>query len=178
MKKGDTLYRIALDHGQSYSDLVAWNNLANPNDIKVDQVLRVAPLPPGSVAPASTQPIVIGGGNIEVKPLPTPPSTAMSPTQVRTLPVHVVRELNQILRAKYYLEAQHQDGKDARAEDIAHLVERSVEEVQDILALSEHPVSLDAPMDNDPQASLMEMLPGDPQAEPESSRSRAPRIPN
>jgi lipoprotein NlpD len=43
VKKGDTLLRIALDHGQSYRDLVAWNNLANPNDIKVDQVLRVLP---------------------------------------------------------------------------------------------------------------------------------------
>jgi lipoprotein NlpD len=44
VKKGDTLFRIALDHGQSYSDIVAWNSLKNPNDIKVDQVLRVAPL--------------------------------------------------------------------------------------------------------------------------------------
>lgn len=43
VKKGDTLIRIALDHGRNYRDLVAWNNLANPNDIKVDQVLRVAP---------------------------------------------------------------------------------------------------------------------------------------
>jgi lipoprotein NlpD len=43
VKKGDTLYRIALDFGQSYSELVTWNNLSNPNDIKVDQVLRVAP---------------------------------------------------------------------------------------------------------------------------------------
>lgn len=43
VRKGDTLLRIALDHGQNYRDLVAWNNLANPNDIKVDQVLRVAP---------------------------------------------------------------------------------------------------------------------------------------
>ncbi|UGQ44892.1 peptidoglycan DD-metalloendopeptidase family protein [Massilia endophytica] len=43
VKKGDTLLRIALDHGQNYRDLVAWNNLSNPNDIKVDQVLRVEP---------------------------------------------------------------------------------------------------------------------------------------
>ena len=42
VKKGDTLYRIALDFGQSYGELVTWNNLANPNDIKVGQVLRVA----------------------------------------------------------------------------------------------------------------------------------------
>ena len=44
VRKGDTLLRIALDHGQNYRDVVTWNNLVNPNDIKVDQVLRVAPL--------------------------------------------------------------------------------------------------------------------------------------
>jgi len=76
------------------------------------------------------------------------------------LPVHMVRELNQVLRTKYRLEAQHHDGKDARCEDIAHLLDRPVEDVQDILALSEHATSLDAPLDNDPQASLLDMLPG------------------
>ena len=90
--------------------------------------------------------------------------------QARTvrLPVHMVRELNQILRAKYHLEAQHHDGKDATAEDIAHLVGRPVEEVQDILALSEHATSLDAPLDNDPQSSLMDMLPGDADDSPDA----------
>lgn len=48
VKKGDTVLRIALDNGQSYRDIVAWNNLANPNDIKVDQVLRVSPPDGGS----------------------------------------------------------------------------------------------------------------------------------
>jgi lipoprotein NlpD len=43
VKKGDTLIRIALEHGQSYRDIATWNNLANPDDIKVDQVLRVQP---------------------------------------------------------------------------------------------------------------------------------------
>jgi RNA polymerase nonessential primary-like sigma factor len=83
--------------------------------------------------------------------------------QARTvrLPVHMVRELNQILRAKYHLEAQRHNGKDASSEDIASLVGRPVEEVQDILALSEHATSLDAPLDNDPQSSLMDMLPGE-----------------
>ncbi|HEU5436777.1 MAG TPA: sigma-70 family RNA polymerase sigma factor, partial [Telluria sp.] len=87
--------------------------------------------------------------------------------QARTvrLPVHMVRELNQILRAKYHLESQHNAGtgagKDASVEDIAHLVGRPVEEVQDILALSEHASSLDAPLDNDPSSSLMDMLPGE-----------------
>ncbi|HEU4853508.1 MAG TPA: RNA polymerase sigma factor RpoS [Telluria sp.] len=90
--------------------------------------------------------------------------------QARTvrLPVHMVRELNQVLRAKYHLEAQQHSGKDASAEDIASLVGRPVEEVQDILALSEHAASLDAPLDNDPQSSLMDMLPGDAEDGPDS----------
>jgi RNA polymerase nonessential primary-like sigma factor len=90
--------------------------------------------------------------------------------QARTvrLPVHMVRELNQILRAKYHLEAQHHDGKEATAEDIASLVARPVEEVQDILALSEHATSLDAPLDNDPGSSLMDMLPDDGDVSPDA----------
>jgi RNA polymerase nonessential primary-like sigma factor len=84
------------------------------------------------------------------------------------LPVHVVRELNQVLRAKYHLEAQHHDGKDATCDDIAHLLDRPVDEVQDILALSEHATSLDAPLDNDPQASLLDMLPGNTDDGPDS----------
>jgi lipoprotein NlpD len=43
VRRGDTLLRIALDNGQNYRDLVAWNNLTDPDDIKVGQVLRVAP---------------------------------------------------------------------------------------------------------------------------------------
>ncbi|MBC7404919.1 MAG: RNA polymerase sigma factor RpoS [Cytophaga sp.] len=89
--------------------------------------------------------------------------------QARTirLPVHVVRELNQILRAKYHLEAQQRDGRDAAIEDIAHLVDRPIDEIQDILALSEHATSLDTPLDNDPQSSLLDMLPGDSEDTPD-----------
>jgi lipoprotein NlpD len=57
VRRGDTLLRIALDHGQNYRDLVAWNNLADPNDIKVDQVLRVAP--PDHVAGVQTLPVAM-----------------------------------------------------------------------------------------------------------------------
>ncbi len=90
--------------------------------------------------------------------------------QARTvrLPVHMVRELNQVLRAKYHLEAQHHDGKDATIEDIAHLLGRSEEDVKDVLALSEHATSLDAPLDNDPGASLMDLLPGDSDDAPDA----------
>ena len=42
VKRGDTLYQIALDHGLDYKDLAAWNNLENPNKILIGQVLVVA----------------------------------------------------------------------------------------------------------------------------------------
>ena len=57
VKKGDTLIRIALEFGQNHHDLVAWNRLSNPNDIKVDQVLRV--LPPESDAGTQTSVVVM-----------------------------------------------------------------------------------------------------------------------
>jgi lipoprotein NlpD len=72
VKKGDTLIRIALDHGQNYRDLVTWNNLTNPNDIKVDQVLRVQP--PESVGGVQTV-AVPQPGTAEVKPEPVPKKT-------------------------------------------------------------------------------------------------------
>ena len=54
VKRGDTLIRIALEHGQNYRDLVVWNNLSNPDDIKADQVLRVRP-PDAGVRLSSAQ---------------------------------------------------------------------------------------------------------------------------
>jgi lipoprotein NlpD len=46
VKKGDTLYSVALDHGLAYRDVAAWNGLADPNVIKVGQTLTLVP-PPG-----------------------------------------------------------------------------------------------------------------------------------
>jgi RNA polymerase nonessential primary-like sigma factor len=89
--------------------------------------------------------------------------------QARTvrLPVHMIRELNKILRAKFHLESQHRDGKDASVEDIAHLLDCSVDNVQDILTLSEQTTSLDAPLDTDPQTSLVDLLPGSTDESPD-----------
>jgi lipoprotein NlpD len=78
IRKGDTLYRIALDHGQDYRDIATWNGLANPDSIKEGQVLRVAP--PGAAEPAAsgavvTKPIATGSA-IEARPLEKGASTA------------------------------------------------------------------------------------------------------
>ncbi len=83
VRRGDTLYRIALDIGQSYRDIIAWNNLADPNDIKVDQVLRVLPPEPGAT-PSSVQTASVASvPAVEVKPLPaaaTVPAVPSAPS--------------------------------------------------------------------------------------------------
>lgn len=69
VQKGDTLMGIALDFGQNYRDLVVWNNLADPNDIKAGQVLRV--VPPAQLAGAQTSPVAMP----ETRPAPVPRKT-------------------------------------------------------------------------------------------------------
>jgi lipoprotein NlpD len=46
VKKGDTLYSIALDHGLDYRELDVWNGLSDPNVIRIGQELKLRP-PPG-----------------------------------------------------------------------------------------------------------------------------------
>ncbi len=89
------------------------------------------------------------------------------------LPVHVVRDLNSVLRAKRHLEdaarASGIHGGEVTHEQIAHLLGRSREDVTDVLALSEHTASLDAPLDIDPSLSLGDTLADTGSATPESS---------
>ena len=67
------------------------------------------------------------------------------------LPVHVVRELNQVLKARRALEAASASAgaadKPVRVEDVAAAVGRPVKEVSDLLKFAEQPTSLDAPID-------------------------------
>jgi RNA polymerase nonessential primary-like sigma factor len=77
------------------------------------------------------------------------------------LPVHVVRELRQVLRAKRHLEAEAVAAglhREPRTEDIAHLLGRSIDDVADVLRLAEAPASLDVPIDGDAGASLLDLL--------------------
>ncbi|MCY0388093.1 peptidoglycan DD-metalloendopeptidase family protein [Robbsia sp. Bb-Pol-6] len=85
VKPGDTLYRVALENGQNYRDITNWNNLTNPNQIEVGQLLRVAP--PGANPPMNS-PFVsstpVGGAPVQTAPLgaqpgPASPSGYVSP---------------------------------------------------------------------------------------------------
>jgi lipoprotein NlpD len=43
VKKGDTLYSIALDNGADHRDVAQWNSLDDPTKLRIGQVLRVVP---------------------------------------------------------------------------------------------------------------------------------------
>lgn len=54
VKRGDTLYQVALDHGLDYRELAAWNNIENINLIRINQVLRLTAPGDATAAAAST----------------------------------------------------------------------------------------------------------------------------
>ncbi|MEW5889376.1 MAG: RNA polymerase sigma factor RpoS [Pseudomonadota bacterium] len=86
----------------------------------------------------------------------------MNQSRTIRLPVHVVKELNSVLRAMRHLEAS--SARETTAEEIAQLLDKPVEEVRQVLALNEHVASLDAPLEIDPNLSIGESL-ADEQAE-------------
>ncbi len=82
IKQGDTLHRIAQEHGVTFHDLAAWNQLDDPNRLEVGREIRVVP-PEGVVV----QPIA-PASPVEVSPIATPgqvPSPA--PPEVKSAPL-------------------------------------------------------------------------------------------
>jgi len=80
----------------------------------------------------------------------------MNQSRTIRLPVHVVKELNSVLRAMRRLEAS--SARETGLEEIAQLLDKPVEEVRQVLALNEHVASLDAPLEIDPSLSIGESL--------------------
>jgi lipoprotein NlpD len=64
VKKGDTLFSIALDHGVDHRDLAAWNNIEQAR-IRIGQELRLA----GPPAAATTAPLKSAPARVEARPL-------------------------------------------------------------------------------------------------------------
>ena len=99
----------------------------------------------------------------------------MNQGRVIRLPVHVVRELQQVLRARRTLENDPAfaaarkgfEGEGVRVEDVAALLGRDVQEVAELLALAETPRSLDAVMDRtDDDHTLADSMPDDLAVDP------------
>jgi lipoprotein NlpD len=89
VKRGDTLYSIALEHGADYRDLAQWNSLDDPTKLRVGQQLRMRT--PEGEPRAQVGPARIVVGRLESRPLesrplePPPPSTPKAPPAVVTV---------------------------------------------------------------------------------------------
>ena len=59
VKPGDTMFRISLENRQNWRDVARWNDVENPNLIKVGQVLRVIP-PAADGVQVVTRPVLAG----------------------------------------------------------------------------------------------------------------------
>jgi len=71
VKRGDTLYSIALEKGLDYRELAAWNGLADPSVVKEGTVLRLRP-PSAPAAAPEARAQVQGDAGVQVRPIVTP----------------------------------------------------------------------------------------------------------
>jgi lipoprotein NlpD len=82
VKRGDTLYSIALEHGADYRELAQWNGLGDPTRISIGQPLRVKP-PQERSASQERNPVVVGAakgaGRPEARSLDAPGAQAAPP---------------------------------------------------------------------------------------------------
>lgn len=80
----------------------------------------------------------------------------MNQSRTIRLPVHVVKTINVVLRARHHL-MQH-GATEVNEDDLAHLVEMPVEEVRHMLLLNDRMLSLDSPLDIDGDLTMGDSL--------------------
>ena len=90
----------------------------------------------------------------------------MNQSRTIRLPVHVVKEINVVLRAMRHLESA--ESRESTIERVAALIDRPVDDIRRVLSLNEHIASLDAPLEIDPNHSMGEMIADDSGGDPES----------
>jgi lipoprotein NlpD len=77
VKRGETLYGIALDHGQDYRELAEWNGISNPNVIRAGDTLRLRAPATAAVSEGAAQvKPVTSAGAVESRPLGAGPEAA------------------------------------------------------------------------------------------------------
>ncbi len=90
----------------------------------------------------------------------------MNQTRTIRLPVHVLKEINIYQRAARHL-AQKLD-HEPTPEDVANLLDKPIDDVKRMMGLNERVTSVDAPLDSDPDRSLLEAIPDDRTPGPEN----------
>ncbi len=88
----------------------------------------------------------------------------MNQSRTIRLPVHVVKDINIVLRAIHELET---NGADSSLEEIAEKAGMTLDEVRWVMQQNEKMLSLDAPLDIDPMLSIGESIPDDKNLQPD-----------
>jgi RNA polymerase nonessential primary-like sigma factor len=89
----------------------------------------------------------------------------MNQTRTIRLPVHVLKEINVYLRAARYL-SQKLD-HEPTPEEVANLLDKPIEDVKEMFGLNERIASVDAPLDSDPDRSLLDAIADEHTPDPE-----------
>ncbi len=87
VKRGDTVYSIALDAGLDYKELAAWNQLDDANVIRIGQQLRLRPPAGWKPEPAEAEAVVVRPAasqpQVESLPLEAPPPLKSAPKGIK-----------------------------------------------------------------------------------------------
>src|SRR5690554_2948022 len=94
----------------------------------------------------------------------------MNQTRTIRLPVHVLKEINIYQRAARYL-SQKLD-HEPTPEEVANLLDKPIEDVKHMLGLNERLASVDAPLDDDPDRSLLDAIADERTLDPERAQQR------
>ncbi|MCC6211132.1 MAG: peptidoglycan DD-metalloendopeptidase family protein [Burkholderiales bacterium] len=96
VKRGDTLYSIALEHGVDFRDLARWNRLEDPSRIRIGQELRVT-------APEEKTAAQVGTArtSAEIESRPLEPGVAASPPPAAAADASGMKTSPRALRLPY-----------------------------------------------------------------------------
>ena len=97
VQKGDTLVLLGMQYGVDYKDIATWNQLENINQLKIGQVLRIAP--PGD---AIATPITPGAAAPEARVLP---GSASATTAQNSNPSDPLKSAPKAIKLPYSAEA-------------------------------------------------------------------------
>ncbi len=91
----------------------------------------------------------------------------MNQSRTIRLPVHVVKELNLVLRALRKFESEEEDDPHRDVIAVANLLDKPIDEVRQVLRFNERTTSLDAPLDIDPDLTVADAIADDQSIDPE-----------
>lgn len=93
--------------------------------------------------------------------------------QARTIriPVHMVETINRVKKANSQL--LHQNGKEPTADDIAEVLDMSVDKVREIMRVAQEPVSLETPIGEEEDSHLGDFIPDEEALAPAEAASQA-----